>query len=431
MVDRQREPEYEEVRLQRGDAEARQRRPRDRDADHVGGRRRHLHPEDEAGERRQEQRRPDLAARPRDDRGRELDAQTGDAEHADHDGGAQDDGADHRDLPPGRQHRLASAGEALTRRDAAVTVDEEREDADQDGEARRVLRRVAEAEHGAEQRAERHQEERRGDEHVAPLRPLVVRQPGEAESCGEGVDADPHGEEVEDRRQQRGDDDLGIGNARQLDHDERAGAHQRRHDLPAGGRDRLDRAGEPLGVAETRHRRQRDRPGGGDVGRGRTGDRSEQRRREHRDLRRAAPQPSRRGGRDVHEPLARLARVQHGAEDHEDGYDSHRDAGQAAPKSAFGDRQRAEEAGHRGAGVAELAGDVLPVKAVEKRQQRHQRERPADHPPRPFHGDEQQAGCQHQLRAPLQIAVLFGERGVVPRDPDAARRCRRRRSPRR
>src|SRR5690606_1617769 len=75
--------------------------------------------------------------------------------------------------------------------------------------------------------------------------------------------------EVEHGGNDRRDDDLGVGNARDLGHDEGAGAHDGRHDLTARGRGRLDGAGGARWIADPLHERDGERAGGDDVaGRG-------------------------------------------------------------------------------------------------------------------------------------------------------------------
>src|SRR5205807_463970 len=58
---------------------------------------------------------------------------------------------------------------------------------------------------------------------------------------------------IEDGRQRGGDDDFGIGHARQLRHDERARAHDRRHEGPAARGARLDRPRDLGLVADPLH----------------------------------------------------------------------------------------------------------------------------------------------------------------------------------
>jgi hypothetical protein len=89
---------------------------------------------------------------------------------------------------------------------------------------------------------------------------------------------------------------------------------------------------------------------------------------------------------------------------------------------ALGDGQRAEKTRQRRAGMAEFAGDVLAEKAVEQRQQRHQRQRPADRPPRRLqHHGEQHDGDRRPASRALQKAVLVASASVVPGDPEAGR----------
>src|SRR5690606_5906947 len=67
-----------------------------------------------------------------------------------------------------------------------------------------------------------------------------------AESVALGVEVhrEHHPEEVQQRGDDRDDDDLRVGDAGVLRHDERGSAHDRRHDLPAGGGGGLRGAGD-------------------------------------------------------------------------------------------------------------------------------------------------------------------------------------------
>jgi hypothetical protein len=78
--------------------------------------------------------------------------------------------------------------------------------------------------------------------HRAELRQLLARQALHALLQRLLVDHEIDRQEVEQRRNDRGDDDLAVLDAGDLGHDEGAGAHDRRQDLPARRRRRLDRS---------------------------------------------------------------------------------------------------------------------------------------------------------------------------------------------
>ena len=74
------------------------------------------------------------------------------------------------------------------------------------------------------------------------------------------------GDVIEDGRNGRRLDDLGVGDVEVLGHDEGHGAHDRRHDLAAHRRGGLDGTGENTGVAEALHQRDGELAGGQHVG---------------------------------------------------------------------------------------------------------------------------------------------------------------------
>ena len=82
-----------------------------------------------------------------------------------------------------------------------------------------------------------------------PLGQLLTLEADEAELLRLEVDAQEDAEEVEERRQDRTDDDVGILIAGHFRHDERRSAHDGGHDLAAGGGRSLDRAGKLGGIA--------------------------------------------------------------------------------------------------------------------------------------------------------------------------------------
>ena len=89
-----------------------------------------------------------------------------------------------------------------------------------------------------------------GDEQIALDRELpagdhlAARDALEAELLGFEVDCDEDTRKVQERRENRLERDLAVGNADILRHQERGRAHDGRHDLAAGGGCRLNGAGK-------------------------------------------------------------------------------------------------------------------------------------------------------------------------------------------
>ena len=79
------------------------------------------------------------------------------------------------------------------------------------------------------------------------------------------VHAEPHARKVEERGDRCRLDDLDVGDAHELRHEERCRAHDRRHELSARGGRRLDRAREVRVVAEFLHHRDRKRARADDI----------------------------------------------------------------------------------------------------------------------------------------------------------------------
>ena len=68
--------------------------------------------------------------------------------------------------------------------------------------------------------------------HGAELGQLIFAHPAHAQFGGLKIDHKVDRSEIEDRRDDRRNGDVGVGDARDLGHDEGACPHDRRHDLP-------------------------------------------------------------------------------------------------------------------------------------------------------------------------------------------------------
>ena len=66
--------------------------------------------------------------------------------------------------------------------------------------------------------------------------------------AGDQVDLPVERQVIEHRRNRRGERDGRVRHLEEFRHQERGGAHHRRHQLPAGRADRLDRAGVARGL---------------------------------------------------------------------------------------------------------------------------------------------------------------------------------------
>ena len=139
-----------------------------------------------------------------------------------------------------------------------------------------------------------------------------------------------HREEVEHRRDQRRGRDVQVGDAEELRHHEGGGAHDRRHDLAAGRRHRLDRAGERRPIADLAHQGDREGAGGHHVGDRAAGDGAEQPAGDAGDLGRPADLVAGQRQREVHEQLAGAGALDQRAEDDEQDHVGCRDAGRDA-----------------------------------------------------------------------------------------------------
>ncbi len=122
-----------------------------------------------------------------------------------------------------------------------------------------------------------------------------------------------------------GDADRAVGDLQELRHDEGGGAHHRRHQLAAGGADRLDRrracsARSPslimVGMVTM--------PTASTFDDRAAGDHAEQRRADHRDLGGAAAEAAHRRHREIGEEVGAAGARQHLAQDRERDDDQHR-----------------------------------------------------------------------------------------------------------
>ena len=235
------------------------------------------------------------------------------------------------------------------------------------------------------------------------------------------------GEVVQRRRDDRHQDQLVVRNAQRLGHDERGRAHDRRRDLAAARRRRLDGAGKTRREADLLHQRNRHDAGGHGVGDRRAGDHAEQARRHHADLGRPARKAPGRDRRQVDEQLAQPGELRHDAEQHEVKDEGGHHADRYAV-DAFGALvQVRHDTRHAVAAMAQAAGQVRAEDAVEHGDDGQQRQEDAHGAARRLdhHGDGDHA--HHQVDRCVFARALDEDlwkidQQVQARNPRPARR---------
>ena len=173
----------------------------------------------------------------------------------------------------------------------------------------------------------------------------------------------------------------GIRPADDLGHDEGRRPHHRRHDLTAGGDDRLDRTGLMGKIALPLHHRDGQGAGDGDVAGGRPGDHPEQCGKDDRGLGRCRPH---RPGEAVRQSEEEVPRAEHGQKRSE--YREHHDVGGRDTERDSVDpfRRRRQERGDPFDAVASAMKQPRQIGAnerIDEEDERDQRQRQTDPPP--------------------------------------------------
>ena len=185
---------------------------------------------------------------------------------------------------------------------------------------------------------------------------------------------------------------VGIRDADVLDHQEGGRAHHRRHDLAVDRAHGLDGAGLDAAVARLLHHRDGEDAARHHVGHRRAGDHAVERRRHHRHLGRAAAQVAQGGKADLHHVVAAAGAVQQGAEQHVDEDGAGRHAQRDAVHAFGGQPHVRQQARQRRALVRQHLGHPGAGHAVDQKQRRQRRHRPADGAARGLQ-QQQQAGA--------------------------------------
>ena len=285
--------------------------------DDIGRGDRHPHAQNDAAEGREQQQQPDIAAGNGDEMLRERRAEAGQAE-------ASDDQTGHRAHDRHEDGRLAGLGKHVdvTAQALAHLRDRHRQDEGREG-AGKCRRGGAPV-----QREQRVEQNRKGQDHrhdAAQRLPKVWQVArlgaGHAVLGGLEIDLQIQAEIEQQRRQRRGDGDAAIGNPEEFRHQEAGRSHHRRQDQPARRRDRLDSRRLLGGIADAAHHRNRQDTGRGDIGRCAARQRTEQRARQDRHLRGAAPALAHQREGEIRNRVAAADQEQDLPEQHEAGDD--------------------------------------------------------------------------------------------------------------
>ena len=305
--------------------------------DRIGRRGRHAHAEDDRHHHGEDHREEDRRAGDVEQHGREAPAHAGQPDDARHDARR---GADRDQL----HHFLGGSGQRAFDRDQRFpdraddsgrqrlalqrhAVDQRGGHHDDDGrrnaDGRRAEGRIARQQHGDQQHQRRRHIGTPPD--IDPARQLVPPQAADAGLARVQVAMDVVGDVEQQRRDQAGECDLGVGHAQHLGHDEGARAHHRRGDLPTGGARRLHRRRRISVVADAAHHRDGEGARRHDIRDRGAGDGAEQKARDDSDLGRAAARPPDQRQGQIVEIVARLRRLQEGREGDEQDDEAGRD----------------------------------------------------------------------------------------------------------
>ncbi len=162
-------------------------------------------------------------------------------DHADHDAGRCAGERDRKRVLGALDHRVDDVGQRDV--DAGRLAQRRHREA---GErpCQRGERRAVAGIHDDEQDDDRQEEVSALGHDDAQPRQLRARHADDAAALGLEMHRREAGDVVKDRRNDRPDDDLAVGHGQELGHHEGGRPHDRRHDLPAGRRGRLDAGGE-------------------------------------------------------------------------------------------------------------------------------------------------------------------------------------------
>ena len=391
------------MRRAHGDVELGKRGGGDGGGDDVGGNRRQPHAQNHAGNHGEHQREQQAGVPEGDDGVGHRQAKASLGTDADDDA---DDGAGHshgHGLLRAFGERIQQVAEAHAR----FRPQHGDGDGDNDGEHRRENDGGAGEKEHVEQEGDGQQQVAAAAQHLAHAGQLLAWHAGQPVLGGAQVHLEDDAEVVKQRRQQRPDDDLRVGHANHLRHDEGRRPHDGRQELAADRGGGFHGASELARVADALHQRDGEGAGGDDVGHGRAIDGAEKARRNDGNLGRSPLGVTGHGQRNVVEELPHAALFHHRAEDDEEEDVAGGDADRRAV-DALGVGE--EMVGQRRpviAPVHEHAGEAAPVEAVGDEDEAQNDERLARDAAR---------GLQHQHHEQRRHAHVQAAGGASARD---------------
>jgi hypothetical protein len=233
----------------------------------------------------------------------------------------------------------------------------------------------------------------------------------ETEFFGFVVDEKKHGHVVHDRRHQGHLDDGQVAGVGEFGHEKRAGAHDGRHELSAGGGGRFDGAGHMGPVADFLHHGDGEGARGHDISNSGAGHRSHEAGGDHRGLGRPAGKATGEGVGQFDEKIAAAGGFQKGAEQDEDEDKGGGHADGQAEDALGGQPEGGGDAFDGVAFVDDQFGHVRSEIGIEHRHRTDAGHDDTDDPPAGFQHQQGADDADHQVgRQPVSLALKdFGE----------------------
>ena len=367
-------------------------RGRNRRSDDVVRRRRHAHAEHDGRNHREEHGRQQHAARKLQQARGQLQAHTRLRDDADDDTGGRT-GDEHGEYVA---RAVLEAAHDLDGRHARGFTQSRADDGKHDGDERCTHRRIARNEQ-IDNNDERQCQMTALAQDIADFRQLVTWNTFQVAALGLEMHAEPDASKIEQSRNHGRLDDVDVGHAHELCHEEGRGAHDRRHELAARGGRRLDGASEVLVIAEFLHHRDGQRTRAHNVGDGAAGDRTHEAGRQHGDLRRAAAGPARNGIGKIDKELAETRGLKVSAEENEEEDERGRDAQRNAEDTLGGKVEMADQLVEVQPTMREHTRHIGTCKGIAEEEQHDTDHRQADDTARGFDHEHDAEYAHHQV----------------------------------
>ncbi len=229
---------------------------------------------------------------------------------------------------------------------------------------------------------------------VGQVRPAHAAQPGLARFQMHHPET---GGEIEHGRDQRGDDNGAIGHVERFGHDEGHCPHDRRHDLPAHGRGRLDTPGKGGAEAEPLHQGNGELAAGHHIGDAGPGNGAHQRRRQRADLGGAAAPAADQAEGEIVEQPDHAGALEKGGKDHEDEDIGRGDIDGGAIDALGAEAEMLDDLREIIAAMHEGAGHVLAEETIGEEQAGDDDERQAHEAPGRLEDEDDHHRAGHEV----------------------------------